>query len=100
MSLISRIVLTSSAVIAFIYLVYAKGLPAPPPPDPEAVTDIVLQPMLAVAWGLLGYFISALIFGFLITLIVRLARILLDLFLSPPRPDVLPLQKSTREESK
>lgn len=83
MSLFSRVVLIMATVIALGLLLAAKGLPAAPPPDPKAITDVVLQPVLAVIWGLVGYLGSAVFFGAIVTVAVKVVRMLVSFVVNP-----------------
>lgn len=85
MSQFSRIFLMAVTVAAFLYLLVVKGLPVPPTPDPQAFTDELLQPFLAVTWGLLGYLFNSAVFACLMTFAVKLGRNIVEFIIQPEK---------------
>lgn len=85
MSQFSRIFLMTVTVAAFLYLLVVKGLPVPPTPDPQAFTDELLQPFLAVTWGLLGYLFNSAVFAALMTFAVKLGRKIIEFVMHPEK---------------
>lgn len=83
MSQLSRIVLIAASLFGLIYMFYMKGLPVPPAPNPAAFMDVVLQPLLAVMWGLIGYLLNAVGFGILVTLAFKVVRVLVSFIANP-----------------
>lgn len=80
-----------ATMFAFLFLLHGKGLPRPAPDVKDTVTDALFQPILAAMWGIVGYFINALIFGLLVSLATRLVYFLVEVF-------ILGRHLDTREE--
>lgn len=83
MSKFSRVLLIATALAAYIYLIYAKGVPHQDSPNPQAFLDVVLQPALAVVWGLLGYLVTSAFFAILVLVAVKLARLVVEFVIDP-----------------
>lgn len=88
MSSLSRSLFALLVPLAFLYLVVMKGIPQPKPDlkQGDTFTDLLFQPALAALWGLLGYFVNALVFALVVVLIVKLARLAYEFAKDPRLP--------------
>lgn len=83
MSLFSRYLLLTAWIVGLGLMIYLKGLPEVPGPNPDALTDVTLQPILALSWGLLKYMLSSASFSVILVATVKAMRMVVNFMLRP-----------------
>lgn len=83
MSLFSRHLLLVAWLFGLGLTLHLQGLPNPPAPNPDALTAVALQPVLALAWGLLKYMLSSAVFSIILVATVKIMRMVIHFILQP-----------------
>ncbi|GHG21351.1 hypothetical protein GCM10017784_11030 [Deinococcus indicus] len=78
MSQFSKALLLIGWMLGFVLLLYYKGSPTIPAPNPQAIADVTFQPFLAVVWGIVRYLFDALWFSLLVVFAVKIVRVMIQ----------------------